>query len=172
MNRVRVCLLALLLVSCGTFFGKPRHQFDDREAQRRAVSEIRSTGAAMQAWLTDRISSAPHPARIVPAADERQPSIDWRRCPAISLSELRGELIPRYLNWIPERDPWGRPYDFCLEREAFDRRAVLGIRSSGRDHAFESDVYTIGPFDPGDFDQDIVWVDGNFVRWPQEFPVL
>jgi len=173
MNGVRMCLLALLLGSCGSFVAEPQHQFDDREAQKRAMSEIRSTGAAMLSWLTDRLSEAPHhPANTVLIADNGQPPIDWRRCPTISLIELHHELVPRYLNWIPDRDPWGKPYDFCLERESFDGRVVLGIRTSGRNHTFETDVYTIGPFDPTDFDQDVVWIDGSFVRWPQEFPVL
>lgn len=172
MNSIRICLLALFLGACGSFVEKPRHRFDDREAQKRAVSEIRSTGTAMVSWQTDRLSGALHPAEIVLVADRKRPSIDWRKCPTISLVELREELVPRYIHWIPDRDPWGRPYEFCLDRGAFDRTVLVGIRSAGRDRVFETDVYTIGPFDPDDFDQDIVWVDGNFVRWPQEFPVL
>ena len=39
--------------------------------------------------------------------------------------------------------------------------------SSGRDKTFTT-TYTTGPFDPTDYDQDIVWADGFFVRWPQK----
>ena len=29
-------------------------------------------------------------------------------------------------------------------------------------------TYTVTSFDPTDYDQDIVWADGFFVRWPQK----
>jgi hypothetical protein len=43
----------------------------------------------------------------------------------------------------------------------------MAIRSAGRDGAFSGDTYTAGAFDPLDYDQDIVWADGVFIRWPQ-----
>ena len=44
---------------------------------------------------------------------------------------------------------------------------VLGVRSPGRDGIFSDTDYSIIGFEQDDFDQDIVWADGFFVRWPE-----
>ena len=43
---------------------------------------------------------------------------------------------------------------------------VMLIRSPGFDGSFSADSYSVGPFLATDYDQDIVWADGNFLRWP------
>jgi hypothetical protein len=45
----------------------------------------------------------------------------------------------------------------------------MAIRSLGRNKAAEgSGTYSVTSFDPTNYDQDIVWADGFFVRWPQK----
>lgn len=44
---------------------------------------------------------------------------------------------------------------------------VMRIRSPGRDGRFSANDYTVSPFEPTNFDEDIVWTDGYFTRWPQ-----
>ena len=44
----------------------------------------------------------------------------------------------------------------------------MAIGSGGRDASTPSGSYTVAGFDPTDYDQDIVWADGFFVRWPQK----
>ncbi|MFP5288928.1 MAG: hypothetical protein ACLGI9_24540, partial [Thermoanaerobaculia bacterium] len=66
-----------------------------------------------------------------------------------------------------EKDGWGHPYEYYLNVENPLAPQVMGIRSPGRDGEFSAVSYTVGPFDPYDFDEDIVWADGFFVRWPQ-----
>ena len=46
-------------------------------------------------------------------------------------------------------------------------RKVMGIRSLGRDGVKETDDYVMGGFNATDYDEDIVWADGFFVRFPQ-----
>jgi hypothetical protein len=41
------------------------------------------------------------------------------------------------------------------------------IRSSGADGIFSGNRYELGGFQPVDADQDLVWMDGFFIRWPQ-----
>ena len=36
------------------------------------------------------------------------------------------------------------------------------------DQTFSGGSYQAAAFDPTDYDQDIVWADGFFVRWPQK----
>jgi hypothetical protein len=43
---------------------------------------------------------------------------------------------------------------------------VMGVRSPGRDDRYSASDYSVTAFDPEDFDEDIVWVDSFFVRWP------
>jgi len=42
------------------------------------------------------------------------------------------------------------------------------IRSPGRDGVFSAADYDVSSFTPSDFDQDIVWADGFFIRWPEK----
>ena len=136
---------------------------DDREAQKRTVADIRNIGTAMFSWLTDQVGSG--------AAGQSQtesPSkmVDIRQYSPISHKELQKILIPQYLQTIPETDGWGQPYEFYLNATTPQAKQVMGIRSPGRDGRFSSTDYMIGGFDPASFDEDIVWTDGFFVRWP------
>lgn len=68
---------------------------------------------------------------------------------------------------FPARDGWGEPIEVYLRRDELPAEQVVVIRSPGRDGVFDSDCYTVGPFDGEDADQDIVWADGFFMRWPE-----
>jgi len=46
----------------------------------------------------------------------------------------------------------------------------LGIRSAGEDGEFDNADYLPGEFDPADLANDIVWLDGSFVRSPKGGP--
>ncbi len=43
----------------------------------------------------------------------------------------------------------------------------MGIRCAGQDGTFQTEDYVEGPFEPSAFDQDIVLIDGFFMRWPR-----
>ena len=69
---------------------------------------------------------------------------------------------------MPRHDGWGNDLEFCLEREDFSRtKLILGVRSPGRNGAFEGAGYLPGAFAAADFDADVVWLDGFFARWPE-----
>jgi hypothetical protein len=42
----------------------------------------------------------------------------------------------------------------------------VGIRSPGRDGIFSDDPGYSGPFHPSEADTDLVWGNGQWVRWP------
>lgn len=137
---------------------------NDEEAQKRTVRDIRNTGTAMFSWLTDQLGAA--------AAGKSQtepPStlVELKHYPLVSRKELEKLLVPQYMQRVPERDGWGHPYEYYLNVEDPLAPQVMSIRSPGRDGEFSAAGYTVGPFDPGDFDEDVVWSDGFFVRWPQ-----
>ena len=135
----------------------------DEEAQKRTVADIRNTGTAMFSWLTDQVGAA--------AAGQSQTDsfneVDLDRYSVLSPEELREILVPMYMQQIPERDGWGNPYEYYLNVENPLAEQVMGIRSPGEDGKFSADSYTVTSFEPEDFDEDIVWADGFFVRWPQ-----
>jgi prepilin-type N-terminal cleavage/methylation domain-containing protein len=125
--------------------------------QKRTMADERLVGGSMMAWLTDQTGAA--------AAGAAQ--VDIGLYSPIGTSALESLLVPTYIQAVPELDGWKRPYSIYLDTSPpFDVR-VMGIRSAGRGNSFMGDVYTAGGFEPTDYDQDIVWVDGFFVRWPQ-----
>ncbi|MCP4590393.1 MAG: hypothetical protein GY842_06600, partial [bacterium] len=74
--------------------------------------------------------------------------------------------VPDYIDAVPEKDGWGHPYQFALD-ENLHGQFLLGIRSTGDDGRFEGHGYEIGGFVDEEFDRDLVWCDGYFVRWPE-----
>jgi len=68
----------------------------------------------------------------------------------------------------PELDGWDSPYEFYVNVTNPLAAKVVSILSPGRDKAFSGNVYTATSFDPTSLDEDIVWADGYFVRWPQK----
>lgn len=139
---------------------------NDAEAQKRTVADIRNTGTAMFSWLTDQVGAAAAGQSQTP--DDKRFSLD--SYPPLSRDELQEILVPSYIQKVPERDGWGNPYEYFLNVENPLEPNVMSIRSAGRDGRFSGIDYTATAFDPEDFDEDIVWSDGFFVRWPQRKP--
>lgn len=125
--------------------------------QKRTMAEIRVVGTAMMAWLTDHGSAAAAGATL-----DLEPYGS-----SMSATGLHAELVPQYIQAIPDRDGWKFPLQFFLRVDTPGAEQVMAIRSGGQDGIFESDVYEAGPFVPTDYPRDIVWADGFFVRWPQ-----
>ena len=130
--------------------------------QKRVMAEERIVGTAMMQWLTDQVGAA--------AAGASINEVDIASYgTALTSQQLAKELVPQYIETIPERDSWKRPYDYYLKIEDFaGADQVMAVRSAGLGGAYEGDVYTPGAFDPTDYSQDILWADGLFVRWPQK----
>lgn len=135
----------------------------DLEAQKQTVADISNIGTAMFSWLTDQVGAAaagqsqvPEPATI-DLADDR----------GISHADLESILVPGYIQRIPEMDGWGDSYDLYLNTSSLAEE-IMSVRSMGRDGVFTGSSYVVGAFDPESFDEDIVWSDGFFIRWPRE----
>jgi hypothetical protein len=150
----------------------------DIERQRQTVADIRNLGKALSTWLTDQIAGAVaereaeraasgEPPPQDDAAGNKKKTVNIQDNPEISRDDLEDSLVPQYLAQIPENDAWGNPYEVRVNTDNLMARTVISIRSPGRKGYYAGDVYKIEGFDPTDFDQDIVWVDGAFVRWPK-----
>jgi prepilin-type N-terminal cleavage/methylation domain-containing protein len=127
--------------------------------QKKTVAEIRITGTAMMLWLSDEASASAAGSVV---------TVDLGNYDPISEAELSVQLVPEYVSPMPTTDGWKRPYDFYLNVDTPLARHVMAIRSAGRGQTPDGDVYTSGPYSPTDYDRDIVWTDGFFVRWPDK----
>jgi hypothetical protein len=149
----------------------------DTEKQKQTMADIRILGTALFSWLTDQIEATvaeqeaengtkgePPPRGNVD--DTKKKTLDIQDNPEISRDDLEDFLVPRYIAAIPETDAWGNPYEVRLNTDNLMAKTVMSIRSPGRKGYYAGDVYKVEGFDPTDFDQDIVWTDGFFVRWP------
>ena len=131
--------------------------------QRSTVAEMRSVGQAWFSWLTDEVSAA--------AAGSTQTfdfaSLDEPLSAAELLDLLFDSSTMFYIRDVPVRDGWGHPMQYAWSGNPLSAN-VMGIRSVGRDGVPgpSGDPYTLGPFTATDYDEDIVWLDGFFVRYP------
>lgn len=77
----------------------------------------------------------------------------------VTYTGLVNMLNPGYIKNVPRVDGWSRNLEFAAQDK------VYAIRSPGRDGVFEgTDYSTDGTTDP---DCDIVFSNGNFVRYPE-----
>ena len=126
--------------------------------QKRTMAEARTTGTAMMAWLTD-VSAA--------AAAGQSSTVDLGEYQGISFTDVEKVLVPRYLQDITPLDGWKNPFDYYLAvGSAASALRVMAVRSGGADGQFQGTKYPVTSFTPTDYDQDIVWADGFFIRWP------
>ena len=128
--------------------------------QKRTMADMKLAGTAMMAWLTDQAGAAA-------AAGASRHTIDISEIPSHNASVLTTILVPNYIQRISSRDAWGHELEYHLALSTPNAENVLAVRSPGRDGTYNGTEYTTGPFQPTDYDEDVVWVDGGFVRWPE-----
>lgn len=130
--------------------------------QKRTLASMRDVGTAWLSWLTDELSSA--------AAGSNQFVYD--NLTAISAEELRRLLIPpvgtHYASTVPRVDHWGNPLDYAVADNLRSASNALAVRSYGRDgvEGPTTSPYPMGSFVVTDYNEDLVWSDGFFVRYP------
>ena len=130
--------------------------------QKRTVADVRNIGTAMFSWLTDQVGAA---AAGASASDVVLTSYGT----VLTAAQVGSVLVPQYMQDIPGADGWKTPYDYYLNTANPLAPTVMAIRSMGRNKVAEgSGTYSVTSFDPTNYDQDIVWADGFFVRWPQK----
>ncbi len=133
--------------------------------EHQAVTDMRNAGSAMYWWYKDKVQPGNHHEEGKEADYPKE--IDVSKIPVIAYQDLRNLLVPKYIKTLPETDPWGRPYEYRLNTQDLHAQQIMAIRTGGADGQFAGNVYKIGPFPPTAADQDLVWVDGYFARWPK-----
>lgn len=136
--------------------------------QKRTVADVRDVGTAWMSWLTDQVgaASAGQDGEKIYPGSEHDP---------VSYPVLFNYLHPSstffYMQEVPQLDGWNYELSFAASLNNLVSSSVMMICSNGRqgqpiNAACESD-WTVQPFVSTDYDQDIVWADGYFVRWPK-----
>lgn len=128
--------------------------------QKRTVADARNTGTAMMSWLTDQVGAA------AAGASYNLASINGGS--TIGYSDISTVLSPQYMQMVPEKDGWKNEFTYYLDTANPLAKHVMGIASGGRDKTLDQAQGVPLAFDPTDYDQDIIWMDGYFVRWPQK----
>jgi len=133
--------------------------------QKRTLTEMRGLGTAWMSWMTDRHSSASAGA----AKTYSTAGLTF-----IGYATLEAYLRPTntffYAQTVPQVDGWAKPL-----RYAHDPNYIaLFVCSPGRDGTYAqcgASEFEVGSFLVTDYDQDIIWAEGYFVRYPNRLGV-
>ena len=126
--------------------------------QKRTVADMRNIGTAMFSGLTDQVGAA-----------SAGGSVDLDSYTGVStVTEIAAQLVSQYVQDVPSIDGWKGSYFYRLDTGNPLNAQVMAIASGGRDKSTPGGSYSVSAFDPTDYNQDIVWADGYFARWPQK----
>jgi len=136
--------------------------------QKRTVADMRNTGTAWMSWLTDQVgaASAGQTTYTQPGTVD---GVDY----ALLYNYLHPSTTFFYMQEVPALDGWRHTFSYGLNSNQLDAQ-VLSICSNGRDDTWtqatsncaQMSAVPVGPFIGTDYDQDLIWADGYFVRWP------
>lgn len=127
-----------------------------RAKQKRTMADMRSIATAWEARATDvnRYNAAGVTAGLASS---------------VSGTQLSGGLTPTYIKNLPQKDGWGKDYEFGADQAwgigTQTAAQQYGIQSAGRDGAITAAGSPTGA--TTNFDCDIVYQNGSFVQYPE-----
>ncbi len=134
--------------------------------QKRTVADERNVGTALMSYVIDEVGAASAGAAKTYRASGHQ---------APTYSAIYQILHPTdtffYMQEVAQLDGWGYDFTFALNNN-FLQSNVVAVCSGGRD-AGQSGIncaadHLVYSFPTTDYNQDIIWADGYFVRWPDK----
>lgn len=128
---------------------------EDASRQEQTIRSMRNLGTALFSWLTDQVGASAAGAQV-----------GVQNYPLVSGEDVARFLVPKYIAEVPATDGWGHSFDYHVNLANPLAKTVFLVRSPGKDGRFGGDDYEVAAFDSSDCNQDIVWADGFFVRWP------
>lgn len=138
--------------------------------QKRSMGDMQTIGSAWFSWLTDQFGGA-----AAAGVDTYTMPAEAKDANYLETILLGTKTFQGYIQEIPETDGWDTDWLFCQapDDEVTKANQVMAIASYGRDGvagkaAGCGQAVETGPFSPTDYDQDIVWADGFFVRYPKK----
>ena len=142
-----------------------------KSKQKVTMSDERTIGAATFSWITDMVSAS---------AAGRQTTVDtWDAPAAMSYTTLQTILVspgnPQdYVQEVPQFDGWGNDFQFFMAGgdtptagTLQGAQPIFGVVSGGRGGTITGTTGVVrGTFIATDYEQDIIWSDGYFIRRP------
>jgi type IV pilus assembly protein PilA len=135
-----------------------------KSKQKRTEADMRNMGTAMMSWLTDQAGAAA-------AGSAATGDVNLANFKSTTSTDLSTVLVSQYIQSIPTIDGWRHNFSYYMNyANPLGGVGIMAILSYGRDGQPEagSPDYTVTGFDPTDYDRDLVWADGFFVRAPQK----
>lgn len=132
--------------------------------QKRTVSDLRNTGTAWMSWLTDQVGASSAGQRVYDAQNFRPVNYPT----LFTYLNQPGDNVFFYMQDIPQFDGWKHPYTYAVNNNLLDGNVMI-LCSSGRDTDYSvacQGTHTSGAFIATDYDHDIVFADGYFVKYP------
>lgn len=152
------------------------------ERLRGTVRDLKRLGKAYASWAADNGAAVPAAERArlraeAKAAREAMPPTPkgfylWREgtLRRMTSNEMARRLRPTteifYIRNLPVKDRWGNRIEILGAPENLFGYELLALRSAGPNGRFDGDRVPIGAWGPGEANDDIVWADGSFQRWP------
>ena len=119
------------------------------------MADARNVGTAMFQWVTDQVGAAAAGVALNEYSG------------ASSATAVESVLVSAYIQDVPDNDGWKGSYTYRLNTANPGAARVMFVGSGGRDKSIGSS-WNKQAFDPTDYDQDIIWADGDFIQWPQK----
>ncbi len=126
-----------------------------RAKQKRTMADMRSIATSWEARATDmnRYNAAGANATLGSA---------------VTGAQLSAALTPTYIKNLPQKDGWGKDYDFGVDQAWANGTGTAaqqyGIQSAGRDGVIVAAPATGATTN---FDCDIIYSNGSFVTYPE-----
>ena len=161
---VLVTLVALFLAGVIAYVAASHLSYGiDRQRRNRSLADMRSIATALEARATDTKSFNIGP---VPRARVGTGAQSFGTMQLVTYEELHRALNPTYMRKIPRFDGWNTPFDVRIGNyDAEGRARSYAIRSLGKDRLADDERYKRGFV--RDFDSDLVFSDGVFIRGPE-----
>ena len=162
---VSAALLSItVVIACAA--GSQSSIDSDIRKQEKTINEMRDVGAAWFGWLTDEIKRSRRADQGAAAASSKA-KIYKLPTGGVTMDgdTLCETLCPDYIESVPNKDAWGNAYTYIYSGNPLSAQVIV-IHSGGRDGSPPKSSYEMGPFYFTEFDQDLVWADGFFIRYP------
>ncbi|MGZ5381867.1 MAG: prepilin-type N-terminal cleavage/methylation domain-containing protein [Thermoanaerobaculia bacterium] len=131
-----------------------------RAKQKRTMGDMRTAGTAAEAYAVDFNHYPAAAAAYVPPVGLTVPPVTTFGAPGPSVTTLNGQVVPTYIRLLPLVDGWN---SFFLYGTAGTNFQDYVIYSNGKDGKVLAPVYG----ETTNFNLDIVFIDGQFVQYPQ-----
>lgn len=132
--------------------------------QKRTMADLRGFGTAWMAWMTDQHGAASAGAAKAYPTGNLQP-MDY----VTLLSYVRPTDTFFYAQFVPQIDAWGGEIAYRLGFEGntpVNVFACAPARDRTRHQCPANTNVQVEAYLSTDYDQDIIWADGYFLRWP------